>query len=121
MGYITNNSIIKSNRIIFKLYISYTMSYQIPNEDKLEKHTDDEHYIRSVEYANLKILIAPKLIMVLLWTLLIILFYYPYRNYVGNKYIYAFILSIPYLVILYELFLNRKKLFSSEAHLPIRS
>lgn len=96
------------------------MSYQIPNEDKLQKHTEDEHYVRTVEYANLKILIAPKLIMVLLWTLLIILFYYPYRNYVGNNYIYAFILSIPYLIILYELFLNRKNLFSSEAHLPIR-
>ncbi len=71
------------------------MSYQIPNEDKLQKHIDEEHYVKPVKNANLKILIAPKLIMVAFWTVLIILFYYPLRSSVSNKYIYKEALTLP--------------------------
>ena len=96
------------------------MSYQLNFNKKPQKETTDEKYIVEEYNGNFKVMIVPKLIMISLWVLMIVFFYFPLRHNVGNKYIYGFILSFPFIVIIYELLLNKNELFSDKSYLPIR-
>ena len=99
-----------------------------PNEEQIKlehsfiykKECDGSHAVEAnpiipYKQGNIKVIMLPKLIMLLVWSIIIAVFYYPRREHFNNQWLFFFMLSIPYLVVLYETISHRFGLFSDKA------
>ena len=105
------NSTIQPNEEQIKLnHSSFVYKKQCDSPQTVEGNP-----IIPYKQGNFKVITLPKLIVLLFWSIIIAFFYYPRRGHFDNQWLFFFLLSIPYLVVLYETISHRFGLFSDKA------
>jgi len=76
-------------------------------------------YFKKINNGNVYAVLLPKLFPLLLWGYFIIHYYIPYNKSHKHSYVFLVILSLPFVIIILEILLNRVIMFSSNSLIPL--